>query len=53
MYCDGKDMNEPLRKMDEEITNFLDEPEKQKLPRRQSFTGTYSGKFQTQKSTLV
>lgn len=53
MYCDGKDMNEPLRKMDEEITNFLDEPEKQKLPRRQSFTGMYSGKFQTEKYTSI
>lgn len=28
MYCDGKDVNKLLRKMDEEITNFLAEPEK-------------------------
>lgn len=52
MYCDGKDVNKLLRKTDEEITNFLAEPEK-KLPRRYSFTEMYCRKFQTQKSTIV
>lgn len=49
IYCNGKDVNKLLREVIKEITNFLAESGKEKLPRRCVFIEMYCGIFQTEK----
>lgn len=49
MGCNGKDENKLLGEVIKEITNFLAEAGKEKLPQRCIFGEMYWGTFQTEK----